>query len=158
MRAFDRLPMAPEGPQVCAECDDVAEVRLALTPLCVACWRSITNPWRERHDVPLTGRGRVVGAPRFDGWAVLRCVDCRYSWIGPPGERCHECPRLADQRRVWQAELTLRPPDVELDDKHRGARLEAWAERLGRAVESGLITEAQARHAIEREGVRHVAA
>lgn len=145
------------GAMLCVECGDAAEVRLAVTPLCVTCWRSITNPWRERCGIPLIGRGHMLGAPRPDGWALVRCIDCGYSWFGPPGERCDNCARITDNRRKWQAELVLTPPDVDPDDRNRDARLAAWAERLARAVEVDLITEAQARRALDRV-VEHVAA
>lgn len=148
------------GAVLCVECGASSEVSLLVTPLCVSCWRSITNPWRERYGLPPIGRGRQYGPLRpewGEGWAELRCDLCSYEWVGPVAESCSRCPALLARDHAWQAELVLRPPDVEPDDRNRDDRLRAWAERLARAVKAELISADRARGALEREVQRAAA-
>lgn len=150
------------GAELCVECGAPSELRLMCTPFCLDCWRVVTAPWRERHGLPLVGRGRQAGPTRPDWgerWAELRCDLCGYEWVGRLLEWCERCPDLLDRNRRWQAELVLRGPAFDdVDDAYRADRLSAWAERLACAVDAGIISEAQARAALARvSGVRRVA-
>lgn len=147
--------------ELCAECGAPAELRLMRTPFCLDCWRLVTAPWRERYGLPLVGRGRQYGPLRpewGERWAELHCDLCGYQWVGPLLEWCGRCPDLLDRNRRWQGELLLRGPTIEDDDPRRDDRLRAWAERLARGVDAGVISESQARAALARvSGVRRVA-
>ena len=85
-----------------------------------------------------------------DQWAELTCTTCGAGWVGPIGEQCAWCDLALERQRQWQAELVLRPPEVDQDDEHYQARMTAWRGRLRRAVEAGLIDERQAHHAFLR--------
>ena len=59
---------------------------------------------------------------------------------------------------TWQRELLL---DVELpepSDRRYAQSVKAWADRLARGVEAGIVTEIDARRAWSRKVVAHVAA
>lgn len=127
----------------CRQCsEEVAQIRLGAFGYCPPCWRLITNPIRDRLGMPSHGRGRLLAG------STLECDTCGYQWVGTVGERCARCPEVAARWRTQQAALVLRSP---------GDSPDAWAGRLARAVESGLITEAQARAAWGREVARDAA-
>lgn len=100
----------------------------------------------------MTGRihGRVrpeYGPDIYD----LVCDVCGAGWCGKDGEACWWCQRTleelqADQRRelLWPRWL----PDR--DDRRYPGSLHTWVRRLARAVQSGLITPAQAEAATRR--------
>lgn len=100
------------------------------------------------------GHGCQVGPMRPDwgpDWAELACDQCPATWVGPIGEPCRWCAAALDRQRLWQHDLALEPPDVERDAADYTARMKGWAERLAIAVRSGIVTEAEARRAWERE-------
>jgi hypothetical protein len=80
----------------------------------------------------------------------LRCVVCGATWVGPLLAPCTWCSDVLARNLIWQAELTLTPPDVDPDDATYDARMAAWAERLRRAIEAGIVTTAEADDAINR--------
>lgn len=77
----------------------------------------------------------------------LECNVCGAGWAGIIGEPCWWCQRGREIQLEHQADLLLKRPDVHPDDVTYGARMDAWAERLVRGVEAGIITERQALHA-----------
>lgn len=114
------------------------------------------------------GRRPDHGEECFD----LRCVACGATWVGAAFDPCGWCERererlVADQRRQlldppWLASDAGDPRYDELSaldqavwDRTRGQRrdadsLEIWVGRLARAVEAGVITEDEARRAVDR--------
>lgn len=98
------------------------------------------------------------------------CRDCGGSWCGEPEGACPWCVDADERQRLEQRRRLLFPDFLheespryddlgELDraawDRTRGIERgegsrRAWGERLARAVESGLITDTEARAAIER--------
>jgi hypothetical protein len=103
------------------------------------------------HPPGEAGHGYQCGPLRPDwgeGWADLRCDVCAATWVGPIGEPCEWCIRLAEDLCRWQAETVLRPPDDIDPDMHPTElrrRRDAWAQRLLVAVEAGLVSRQQAK-------------
>lgn len=98
----------------------------------------------QRH---LDGIGRQAGPLRPDygsGVAYLECDQCRASWVGEIDMPCPWCEKALERMRQWAGEDALRPPEVDPDDIRYDDRMAAWAGRVRRAVEAGLVTEAQA--------------
>ena len=84
------------------------------------------------------------------GYTALQCDQCDATWVGPDGEPCPWCIDALDHMRQWQAELTLTPPDTDVDDRNRPDTLKAWAQRLAVAVKAELITRQEAERAWKR--------
>jgi hypothetical protein len=97
---------------------------------------------------------KVIGYGLPDGpWQ--RCVRCGATWDGHIGQACRWCWTEYDSLIRLSKEATLTPPDVDPDDARRPDALRAWAERLAVAVKAELITEQDARTAMQREARRH---
>jgi hypothetical protein len=80
---------------------------------------------------------------------LLECDRCKATWWGPyDREPCAYCIASARMDRAAQAALTLTPPDV--PEHVWETACEAWAGRLGRAVEAGLVTQRDADRAWKR--------
>ena len=101
----------------------------------------------------MTGHGYPAGPARTDwpeGYYDLACDTCQASWVGPEGDPCEWCQTSLDHMRLWQAELTLTPPDTDPDDITRPDALKAWQNRLTVAITAGIITNQQAERAWDR--------
>jgi hypothetical protein len=106
----------------------------------------------------------------------LVCDECPAGWIGLPGEGCGWCADAIERQRDDQRRMLLSPDWLSVDhgprydqlspvdravwDRTRGQvrghdSRTAWAERLARAVVSGLVTEHEARAAYDRRRKRH---
>lgn len=122
----------------------------------------------------------IDGLPRPDhgpGFQQRTCP-CAASWVGQPDDRCDWCARRSDRLRADERRLLLDPPWLRSSDgdprydaldetdravwdrtrgQDRGAdSLATYHDRLVRAVETGLLSAAQARRAWERvEGGRY---
>jgi hypothetical protein len=72
----------------------------------------------------------------------LICEACGAGWCGRPGEECHYCAISLELTIEEQRRLLLTP--------EQGQNLQSWVERLARGVESGLITQWEARNAAKR--------
>jgi hypothetical protein len=81
----------------------------------------------------------------------LECSICPAGWTGRIGSWCAYCLGRNQRAEFETAELVLRPGLPERGDQQYAGALKAWAERLARAVESGLIEESAAIAAYERE-------
>ncbi len=82
---------------------------------------------------------------------LVVCDTCGASWHTIDGDgTCNWCTTAEANQRRWQAELTLTPPNTDPDNPADDGALTAWAERLHRAVQTGLITNQQAETAIRR--------
>lgn len=117
----------------------------------------------------------LPGIPRpdhGDGMVQLVCDACSAGWVGIPGEPCGWCADAVERQREEQRALLLDPPwlrssdgdpryealsevDQAVWDRTRGQTrghdsMRTWTQRLARAVESGLITETEARAAARR--------
>lgn len=117
----------------------------------------------------------IDGVPRPDhGPDMVErvCADCSASWVGRVDDGCGWCERREERLRADTRAMLLNPPSLRSDAGHprydalddvgkavwdrtrgqtRGAdSIAAWLSRLVRAVEAELITEADARRAIER--------
>ena len=100
------------------------------------------------------GHGPQTGPLRpdwGDNWADLACTVCNATWTGPIGEPCAYCEWAIVNMQRWQAELLLEPDLPDRDDQRWANAVDAWADRLARAVDAGLVTAREARHAYERE-------
>jgi hypothetical protein len=109
-----------------------------------------------------------------DGWRERVCGVCSASWVGhvDDGDWCPWCESADERQRAMERRLLLDPPWLRSDagnvrydalsdvdravwDRTRGQSrgadsLTTWIGRLDRAVEAGLITEHEARRAIQR--------
>jgi hypothetical protein len=103
------------------------------------------------------GVGLQAGCHRPDHgpeYFELECIACGAGWVGALFERCPWCIELQLRMIEWQPENVLTPPDVDRDDRNYETRMTAWAERLVRAVDAGIVTEHQAQAAWSREVAR----
>lgn len=130
---------------------------------CPTCAETLLGPIRERviEREGLEGVGIRHGVDRPDhgaGFCDLRCNDCGALWVGRVGDPCAYCENSLLRMLTWQRELLL---DVELpepSDRRYAQSVKAWADRLARGVEAGIVTEIDARRAWSRKVVAHVAA
>jgi hypothetical protein len=91
----------------------------------------------------LRGVGLLAGAVRPDygpGYGDLACVACGATWTGVIGEPCWWCETMRAAMLKHQAELVLRPPDIDPTDKRYNETMTAWADRMVRACRAGIIT------------------
>lgn len=96
----------------------------------------------------------VIGYGLPDGpWQ--RCVRCGATWDGYAFQSCRWCWAEYDSLIRLSVKAVLTPPDVDPDDARHPNALRAWAERLAAAVKAELITEQDARTAMQREARRH---
>lgn len=103
----------------------------------------------------MTGIGRQAGRlhPEYGpGIALLKCDNepCGATWVDPIDTPCPWCLEAIERQKVWQAELTLKPPDVDPADSTYDGAMRAWRQRLKVAVQAGLITEMKAKNAWDR--------
>lgn len=80
----------------------------------------------------------------------LTCCRCEATWAGTPGDPCWWCQRAHEIMADYQADLVRRPPDVDPEDLHYEARMDAWADRLVVGVRAGVISAEQAEQAWHR--------
>lgn len=117
------------------------------------------------------------GVPRPDhgqGFRQILCPTCGAGWVGHErdGDWCPWCEAAAARHRALERRLLLDPPWLASDvgsarydalgdadkavwDRTRGQRrnvdsVEVWTARLARAVEAGVITQAEAYSALDR--------
>jgi hypothetical protein len=91
--------------------------------------------------------GMICGIARPEyGPAIydLRCQVCEATWSGIPGDPCWWCEDALDRQRLYQIDLLLTIPDIDIADATYEARMRAWLQRMKVGVEAGLITRAQA--------------
>jgi bacterioferritin-associated ferredoxin len=144
----------------CSTCPAPAVRTLGVDSYCAVCANAILDPIRERVILPtgFDGTGREI-TPRPDcgiGWSDLKCSVCSATWTGRPNESCGWCRNRYKSMLANQRQLTLRPNLPSRNDPKRIGALDAWAQRLARAVRSEIVTEADARDALDREaGDRH---
>ncbi len=111
--------------------------------------------WDGRGVGLLAGRHRPDHGPEFFD---LCCSSCSATWVGALFEPCSWCERHLVRQREHQADLLLTPLLPDVDDARYTTAVKAWAERLARGVEAGIVTEHEARRVLHRRGVRDVAA
>jgi len=147
----------------CQKCPAPAVRTLGTAALCATCCENILAPIRARvlaRDMlqeTTHGRGQQRGAlrPEFGPQcADLRCDQCDAGWVGNPGDPCWWCWRRYQAIVEGTAELVLKPPDVDPDDRTYSDAVKAWAERLTRTVTAGIINVEEAGRAY-RKAVRH---
>ncbi len=84
----------------------------------------------------------------------LQCCNCGATWSGITGEPCTWCIQGLERQQGYQAELLLRPPDVDPDNIEYATRIKAWIARMKVGIEAGLITRQQAANSFHREQKR----
>lgn len=109
-----------------------------------------TETWMWRG----AGIGLPIGPINNDGEAPLQCVACDATWTGPTFTDCPWCLEAAARQRRQQAELVLKPPDIDTNDASYQAALLAWIDRLVTAVKADIITRQQAERALRRTHIR----
>ena len=100
------------------------------------------------------GIGTQTGVMRPDFGTThsqLQCNACEATWVGIAGEHCDWCKTSHHQLIAHQAELVTRPPDVSPDNARFEHTIQAWAQRLGTAVQAGLIDATIAERLIKKE-------
>ncbi len=144
------------APWPCHRCGLPGYRNVGSRGYCVTHYEALVRTFKPE-TFALNGIGLTAGCLRPDygeHYAELECIACAATWIGLPADPCPWCARRRANRDRWQAELVLTTPDVEPTDITRDARLQAWAERMARAVTAGLIDEREARAAWHREVIR----
>lgn len=121
---------------------------IGTQPMCATHADELLEPIRARVLNPegLAGVGRLCGRVRPDmgaGSAEVACDACGATWVALAGSPCPWCIAARARLAAWQAELVLTPPDVHHDDARWPEAMRAWRERLTRAFEAGLVSEAQ---------------
>lgn len=120
---------------------------------CVTHYEALVRTFKPE-TFALNGIGLTAGCLRPDygeHYAELECIACAATWIGLPADPCPWCARRRANQEQWQHDLLLDPPEIDPADADRPARLKAWADRLARGIEIGIITAAEARAALDRE-------
>jgi hypothetical protein len=126
---------------------------MAISYWCESCWSEI----RDRVILPegFDGVGRAI-APRLD-WGEqfhdLECDQCEAEWVGRDGEQCQFCAGLYARLLAEQKQLVLRPELPDAADPRRSSAERAWAERLATSVTAGIVSERDARWALERVAI-----
>lgn len=150
----------------CGRCPAPAVRTLGTTALCATCAEVVLAPIRaralERGELvaPFAGRGRSLGTrpdSAVPGLVNVVCDRCGATWLDWEGAPCPWCERRHRKLLEDQAELVLEPPDVDPSSTGYELARRAWAERLARAVQAGVIDEASARAALTRGAQSHAA-
>lgn len=143
---------------LCDRCQRPAYRSLAAEDLCAGCYSVVLDPIRQRvaERAGIDGWGRKVGPGDMRGPDLL-CDRCGATWHGLHGEPCWWCQRHRELIEDHQRAILLACPEVDPADVLYTARMSAWAGRLRRAVEIGLLTRPEA-EAAYRKAVGHVAA
>lgn len=145
----------------CNRCGAPAVRCLGTTPWCARCAAAFLRPIRLRVldrdglDFPFAGRAIQVGLmrPEFGFEAFdAECDRCGATWVALyAGESCKWCIGRHERLVAEQAELVLTPPDIDGDDRNYPNAMEAWSERLARAVQAGIVERGAAEAAWNRE-------
>ncbi len=139
-------------------CGAPATRTLGAHPYCDECAETVLAPIRKKvAQRDGVGYGEQHGKRRPDwgySYADLKCNMCGAGWVGPLYERCSWCQDALERMQQWQAEMLLAPDLPDRADDRFTAACEAWAQRLGRGVQSALVTEQQAIGALQREARR----
>jgi len=146
------------GEQVCDRCGQApGVVPLALSYWCDGCTDEIRG--RTMMVEGFDGIGRPTEPrPEFGpGYHNLECDQCQASWVGRSGSSCNYCAGLGARSLAEQPALLLRPVLPVADSPNRLTAEMAWAERLANAVKAGVVTEIEARRALERVVIPNVA-
>lgn len=144
---------------------------LVQRALCRACLKAITDPIRKRHREEWARQVIATRLPRLDGTALVLCKRCGATWQGWPDERCEWCEERAermerDERHelLWPPWMLngqgpryeqLSPESQAVWNTTRGLKddantLDAWITQLVDATAKGVITEDDARQAVQR--------
>jgi hypothetical protein len=145
----------------CSTCSAASVRTLGSGSYCEVCANAILDPIRERVILPtgFDGTGREI-SPRPDcrnRWADLECSVCSATWTGRTGESCGWCEQRYKSMLAEQRDLLIHPSLPEPTDQHFDRAVDSWVERIGRGVLAGIVTESDARRAVERFEVRHAA-
>lgn len=153
--------------ETCARCAAPAEGTLGSEAFCRFHREAILGPIRERVtdrlELPegFNGRGQIITVeyPEFGpGNFGLQCDQCGATWTGEPEGQCAYCLYSYEVMVEHQAAMVLRPPGSHAASSEYVFKMEAWSERLFRAVDSGLIDLRAADAAWRREVGRNDAA
>lgn len=167
-------PPAVTGP--CRDCNAPSTRTIGRYPYCDDCADQIVADIRARIlSRDGTGIGTISGSrePNLGPhiWQ-LACSVCQATWSGRNGDPCPWCQDALERQRADQRAELLTPPwltshtrasrydelsaiDRTVWDHTRGHKRNAgsrriWGERLGRAVQTGLITATEADTALNR--------
>ena len=155
----------------CGRCGEPADrANWGTAALCRGCLGTARAPIRERviarqGDIDrwpppgLDGIARIVGRHRPEyGPNVydVACDQCDATWCAEPGDPCPWCLRQLELLQEMHRRALLSPDLPDLDDQRRHASMTSWAGRLARAVQAEIVTEHEARAAIQREEGRRV--
>jgi len=151
------------GPTIeaCTKCDDDAARTVGAVALCDLHADAVLDPIRKRvfKQEGFDGIG-IPTAPRPD-WGPLfhelECSGCAATWVGPRKTPCPWCAGLYERSVAEQRLILLRPDFPGSDAKNHDAAVKAWAERLAMSVTAGIVTERDARWALDRMMIAHAA-
>lgn len=129
---------------------------------CHDCAEALLEPIRARvlTDESGVGYGRQSGRLRDDygpRFAELTCSICAATWVGIIGEPCAYCETWLAAAIEDRRQHLLRPSLPDRDDRRHDRAVDAWTRALAEAVRAEIITIDEARAAVARREVRHVA-
>jgi hypothetical protein len=133
------------GTEPCRTCAATATRTIGTGTYCDRCADELLAPIRARVIVDESGAGvgQQTGPLRpdyGDQWADLTCTTCDAEWTGPIGEPCAWCLHRAVRLVELQRRLLVHPELPEPGHRGHSAAVDAWHERLARAVQAGVIT------------------
>ncbi len=142
----------------CARCGVNPGSRpVAAQDWCEPCWLTFRDDVTRRviTETPSTLVQRGVLRPDHGaGMAEVECLSCAATLVAVPLDPCPYCEVAWERMVQWQAEKLLRPQLPDPDDVRFLASAQAWLDRMAVGVSAGIITEAQARSAWERNVIR----
>ncbi len=142
--------MTPLWP--CSQCGAPGARNIAAHGYCAThatdLYRSLpVEAWRDGGRGLSTGQHRPDHGPEFHD---LRCALCGATWVGTLLESCQWCRDRIDAQRATQARLLLNPHLPSVDNPNRVGAIVEWGRRLAHATQTGVVTETDAHHAINR--------
>ena len=147
--------------EACTKCDDDATGTVGAVALCDLHLDEVLDPIRKRvfKQEGFDGIG-IPTAPRPD-WGPLfhdlECSECAATFVGKRKTPCPWCAGLHERSVAEQRVILLRPDLPASHDKHHDTAVKAWAQRLAMSVTAGIVTERDARWALDRMVIANAA-
>lgn len=139
----------------CSRCGNPADTLYGTGFLCAPCDDILLGHARALVHLEQYGTGimRPVGCLRPDhgpGWAECECSACGATAVAIISEPCAWCERSLERQIGWQRDKLIHPELPDPDDTRYESALHAWVERLAVAVKADILSEDEARRAIQR--------
>jgi len=131
--------------ELCCKCSTMAVRTLGAYAYCHEHAEAILEPCRQGVGARY-GLARRIKPSEDGGWWLI-CQMCEASWVGAQGDDCPWCMKRYEMLQEETRNHLLEPSWLNTEN---AGSVRMWKHRLGRAVKSGLITDADARKAIQK--------